>query len=478
MVFSSILFLCYFLPLFLACYFLLPARNAVFLAFSLAFYTLGEGPYLLLLLVSIGLNHRIALLIEREARDRGPGARRWITIGIVINLGLLGVYKYGNFVLTQLTPIFGLLGFSSAPTLPVHLPLGISFFTFHAISYLVDVYRRDARAEPRLATLALYIAMFPQLIAGPIVRFKTIVGELHQRQSSLSGFAEGVRLFTAGLAQKTLLANTLAEPADKIFGLPTDMLTPSIAWLGAVCYGLQLYFDFCGYSLMALGLARMLGLHFPRNFNYPYVSRSITEFWRRWHMTLSQWFRDYVYIPLGGNRHGPLTTYRNLLIVFLLCGFWHGAAWTFVLWGLYHGLFLTVERVGFGRVLARAWPPLAHGYALLVVFGGWVLFRADSLPHALNYYAAMAGLAKPVGARFGFEWFFTPEVRLALVAAVVGSTPIVPWLSQKIASFDRTGSPLRLALTTADVAMPIGLLLLAAMTMAAGSYSPFLYFRF
>ena len=353
MVFSSIAFLFYFLPLFLLAYFALPFRNAVFLVFSLIFYTLGEGPHLFLLLACVAYNHRFAILIENESARRGPGAKRWISVAIAVNLGVLGLFKYGGFLMAQLAPAIHLFGVHQLPPWPLALPFGISFFTFHALSYLIDVYRRDVKAERNLLALALYITMFPQLIAGPIVRFKTIVGELHGRRETMDGVAEGIRIFVIGLAQKTLIANTLALPADRIFALPTDMVTAPVAWIGAIAYSLQLYFDFCGYSLMAIGLARALGLHFPRNFDYPYVSKSITEFWRRWHITLSQWFRDYVYIPLGGNREGALKTYRNLIIVFFLCGLWHGAAWTFVIWGLWHGLFLVIERMGLGRVLAR-----------------------------------------------------------------------------------------------------------------------------
>ncbi len=479
MVFSSVIFLFYFLPLFLSCYFLLPsARNVVFVLFSLAFYVLGEGTYVLLLLASTGFNYQFALRIEREAVERARGSRRWITLAIGANLGVLGLFKYGNFLLAQAAPLLQFFNVPPAPPLPLHLPLGISFFTFHAISYLVDVYRGDARAERNLGTLALYILMFPQLIAGPIIRFKTIVGELHDRQSSIADVGAGIRLFAIGLAQKTLIADTLAKPADQIFSLPAHMLDWGTAWLGAMCYGLQLYFDFCGYSLMAIGLARMLGLHFPRNFNYPYISRSITEFWRRWHMTLSAWFRDYVYIPLGGNRRGAMATYRNLLVVFALCGLWHGAAWTFLIWGLYHGFFLILERVALARLLARVWAPLAHAYALLVILVGWVIFRAPDFPAALAYLRAMAGLGASFGAPFGAMWFLTPYVELALLAGIAGSLPIVPWIGAGVRLAASSARPVGYSLAVAETALPFGLLLLSAIALAIGSYSPFLYFRF
>ncbi|HEY8017731.1 MAG TPA: MBOAT family O-acyltransferase [Dongiaceae bacterium] len=478
MVFSSIAFLFYFLPLFLLAYFALPFRNAVFLVFSLIFYTLGEGPHLFLLLACVAYNHRFAILIESESARRGPGAKRWISIAIAVNLGVLGLFKYGGFLLAQLAPAIHLFGVYQLPPWPLALPFGISFFTFHALSYLIDVYRRDVKAERNLLALALYITMFPQLIAGPIVRFKTIVGELHGRRETMDGVAEGIRIFVIGLAQKTLIANTLALPADRIFALPTDMVTAPVAWIGAIAYSLQLYFDFCGYSLMAIGLARALGLHFPRNFDYPYVSKSITEFWRRWHITLSQWFRDYVYIPLGGNREGALKTYRNLIIVFFLCGLWHGAAWTFVIWGLWHGLFLVIERMGLGRVLARVPSPIAHGYALLVVVIGWVMFRSPDFPHALTYLKIMAGLGHPGETTFGAAWFLTTDVVLAFIAAFIGSLPTLPWLTRHLARWRETAALPAFLVAGAEVVLPLGLLMLCTMVLALGTYNPFLYFRF
>ena len=478
MVFSSIAFLFYFLPLFLLAYFALPFRNAVFLVFSLIFYTLGEGPHLFLLLACVAYNHRFAILIENESARRGPGAKRWISIAIAVNLGVLGLFKYGGFLMAQLAPAIHLFGVHQLPHWPLALPFGISFFTFHALSYLIDVYRRDVKAERNLLALALYITMFPQLIAGPIVRFKTIVGELHGRRETMDGVAEGIRIFVIGLAQKTLIANTLALPADRIFALPTDMVTAPVAWIGAIAYSLQLYFDFCGYSLMAIGLARALGLHFPRNFDYPYVSKSITEFWRRWHITLSQWFRDYVYIPLGGNREGALKTYRNLIIVFFLCGLWHGAAWTFVIWGLWHGLFLVIERMGLGRVLARLPSPIAHGYALLVVVIGWVMFRSPDFPHALTYLKIMAGLGHPGETTFGAAWFLTTDVVLAFIAAFIGSLPTLPWLTRHLARWRETAALPAFLVAGAEVVLPLGLLMLCTMVLALGTYNPFLYFRF
>ncbi|MEO5558678.1 MAG: MBOAT family O-acyltransferase, partial [Dokdonella sp.] len=333
MVFSSIVFLFYFLPIFLAAYRFLPCKQVVLVVFSLAFYAYGEVLYAGVMIGSVLANHRLALWID--ACD-GRARRGAVTIGVGVNLAALAWFKYAGFLYligAQVLPhVF------SGPVPQVHLPLGISFFTFHAISYLVDVYRRDTPPERRLLDVATYITMFPQLIAGPIVRFHEIRAEIHERHAGSAGFARGVQLIVIGLAQKVLIANVVAVPANAAFALDPAQLDAAGAWLGALCYTLQIYFDFCGYSTMAIGLALMLGFHFPQNFNHPYIAQSITEFWRRWHMSLSAWFRDYLYVPLGGNRRGAWITCRNLLIVFLLCGLWHGANWTFVVWGLWHGL--------------------------------------------------------------------------------------------------------------------------------------------
>lgn len=388
MVFSSIIFLFFFLPLFLACYHLLPWKQAVLLLFSLLFYVFGEVLYTYVLLLSIALNYLAGLWI---ARATGQLRRLAIAVCVGANLLLLASFKYLAFLYGIAASI--LPRHFPGPAPEVHLPLGISFFTFHAISYLVDVYRRDVPAESNPVDLAVYITMFPQLIAGPIIRFHNIRDEIHKRRVTADMFSEGVQIFVIGLAQKVLVANVVAVPADAIFALDEAQRGTAVAWLGIVCYTLQIYFDFCGYSTMAIGLGLMIGFHFPLNFNYPYISQSITEFWRRWHISLSAWFRDYLYVPLGGNRHGALRTYRNLVIVFLLCGLWHGAAWNFVVWGLYHGAFLVVERAGLRGVLERLPAAVGHAYALLAILIGWVFFRADTLPHAIAYLQGMAGLA-------------------------------------------------------------------------------------
>ncbi len=471
MVFSSIIFLFFFLPLFLACYHLLPWKQAVLLAFSLVFYVFGELFYSYVLLLSIALNFFSGLQI---ARAQGRARRVALALGVGANLLILATFKYLGFLYDIAASVFPHR--FPAPAPQVHLPLGISFFTFHAISYLVDVYRRDVPAEENPVDLAVYIMMFPQLIAGPIIRFHNIRDEIHKRRVTADMFSEGVQIFVIGLAQKVLIANIVAVPADAIFALEEAQRGTAVAWLGIVCYTLQIYFDFCGYSTMAIGLGLMIGFHYPLNFNYPYISQSITEFWRRWHISLSAWFRDYLYVPLGGNRHGALRTYRNLVIVFFLCGLWHGAAWNFIVWGLYHGAFLVIERAGLLAVLGRLPSGLSHAYALLVVIGGWVFFRADTLPHALSFLRSMAGLTVSDPAAPDLAHYLTSEVVLALVVGCVASTPLVWTAITKIAL-----APLWIQARLTEVFYLSGLLALfglCAVRLAAGAYNPFIYFRF
>ena len=350
MVFSSIIFLFYFLPMFLLCFALSGFSKYVLLGFSLIFYAWGEAIFLPLVLLMIVLNFYIGVAIENG--HISGHARKWLIVGIVLNLLPLGLFKYGEFLSQTLIKLIGPnIGHVLAPLqqdlAELPLPLGISFYTFHSLSYLIDIYRKDVRAERSIRDLAVYISMFPQLIAGPIIRYKTVARELHKPVIEPQRTALGVYVFTIGLAQKVLIANTVAASADAIFALPFRQLSTQDAWLGIICYTLQIYYDFGGYSNMAIGLGFIIGFTYPINFNYPYISTSMTEFWRRWHISLSSWFRDYLYFPLGGNRISQERTYLNLWIVFLLCGLWHGAAWSFVIWGAVHGFFLVLERGGF-----------------------------------------------------------------------------------------------------------------------------------
>ena len=474
MVFSSITFLFYFLPIFLLAYRFLPCRQCTLVLFSLLFYAWGEVIWSGVMIASVLANHRLALWID--ARD-GAARRRAVTIGVAINLAALAWFKYAAFLHTLgaglLPRVF------DGPTPQVHLPLGISFFTFHAISYLVDVHRRTVSAERRLLDVATYITMFPQLIAGPIVRFHEIRAEIHERHVAMSGFARGAQLFVIGLAQKVLIANVVAAPADAAFALDPLQLDAATAWIGAACYALQIYFDFCGYSTMAIGLALMIGFHFPQNFAHPYIAQSISEFWRRWHMSLSRWFRDYLYIPLGGNRRGGWITARNLLVVFFLCGLWHGAAWTFVLWGLYHGLFLVLERAGLARLLARMPRPLRHTYALLVIVFGWVLFRAESLAHATAYWSAMLGTGMSEATSASA---LTNEVLLGLGIGMLAATPVAGAIAHRAGGITPVdASPRRwhgTLLQSTWLCALLGVFALAATRLATGAYNPFIDFRF
>ena len=347
MLFPEPAFLFFFLPVLLVLYQASPGflRNALLTIASLAFYAVGEKLYSAIMFASIFLNWWIGLRVGSATSPNGK--RNWLTVGVAGNLALLGFFKYANFLVDNLNDGLSLVGVPEISIGQVHLPIGISFYTFQAMSYLIDV-ARGTKPQRSLLNVALFISLFPQLIAGPIVRYGMISGQLTDRLRTSRLFNDGVRRFIVGLAKKTIIANAMALPADRIFGLEPQELTTPLVWLGMIAYTLQIYFDFSGYSDMAIGLGRMFGFHFPLNFRYPYAARDITDFWRRWHISLSSWFRDYLYIPLGGNRGSEWKTYRNLLIVFLLCGLWHGASWLFVAWGLYHGAFLIIERMGLG----------------------------------------------------------------------------------------------------------------------------------
>lgn len=463
MVFSEPIFLFLFLPATLAVYFLVPKawRNALLLLASLTFYAWGEELYVLILLGSIALNYGFGLLIHGAS---GRARLVWLWAGVASNLGLLGYFKYTGFILEN-------LGVPEAQSLSPALPIGISFFTFQALSYLIDLYFERIAVQKSALGLGLYISLFPQLIAGPIVRYSEIEAALSERQSAPSDIAAGTHRFVRGLAKKTLLADPLGLVADQIFALPEGALSPETAWLGALCYALQLYFDFSAYSDMAIGLGRIFGFRFPENFNYPYASRSITEFWRRWHMTLSRWFRDYLYIPLGGNRHGAWRTYFNLSVVFLATGIWHGAAWTFIFWGAFHGAFLILERVGLGALLQALPSVLQRVYLLFVVLMGWVAFRAVDFAQMSDFYRAML-LAEtgPLAHHFPIERFATPYVLILLVLGAALSLGLRPWLATRLEALPAPGLRTELWFW--------GLFVVTLVSVGAASYSPFIYFRF
>ncbi|MDB5424508.1 MAG: poly(beta-D-mannuronate) O-acetylase [Phenylobacterium sp.] len=480
MVFSSVIFIFYFLPVFLIGYYASGWRAGALLVGSAAFYVWGEGAYVFLLLGLIGLNYAGSLWLERTPPGRGRAAI--LAALVVADFAVLGYFKYAGFIAENLNQM---LPGAPVPEIQQRLPLGISFFTFQLVSYVVDVHRRAVKVERDPVRFAAYILMFPHLIAGPIVRYADIRDEMHGDRRKSGHIGLGVQYFIVGLAQKVLVANAVAPLADHAFGLELGKLDAATAWLGVWAYTLQIYFDFCGYSNMAIGLAFMLGFTFPKNFDYPYVSQSITEFWRRWHMSLSSWFRDYVYIPLGGNRRGQLKTVRNLLIVFFLTGLWHGAAWRFIVWGLYHGAFLMLERFGLGRILDRG-PRLArHAYAIAVVMAGWVFFRADSLPHGLHYLADMANLTHIDPPDAALSILLNAQTVTALAAGSVLAFPVLPAVMERL-GIPRAEPPhpeLPARLDTRSVhAIPIPLLaagfVLSIAILVGSTLNPFLYFRF
>ena len=481
MVFSSTIFLFFFLPLTLLAYFVVGprGRNAILLAASLLFYAWGETVYLLVMLFSIAANYLFGLLID-QARQRGRRGGLAFVCAVATNLGLLGFFKYANFLVDNLNPVLPVLGLAPMDIGRVHLPIGISFFTFQALSYIIDLYRNETTVQRSLLNFALYKALFPQLIAGPIVRYRDVAREIEQRTVSLDDFASGVQRFIIGLGKKVLIANVMGRAADTIFATPAETLPATLAWIGAIAFMLQIYFDFSGYSDMAIGLGRMFGFHFLENFNYPYIARSIREFWRRWHISLSTWFRDYLYIPLGGNRHGAARTGANLLLVFLLCGLWHGASWTFLIWGVYHGIFLVLERVpAVRRLLDRLPAPLQHAYVLLVVLVGWVFFRADTFAHALAYLQAMVDFSRePL---FNSQLFLAlnNEFSLTLAAAVIGSAPVFMLLQRWRAGRPIVPAPaMRWLAATAQVGSLGFVLVYSIAAVLGGAHNPFLYFRF
>lgn len=480
MVFSSPIFLFVFLPLTLGLYYLLPrpVKNGFLLAASLVFYAWGEIYFVLVMLASISFNYMFGRLL---GEDTPPGRRRlFLAAGITANVALLAYFKYANFIVENLTEL-GLLG--NIEWSPVHLPLGISFFTFQAMSYLVDVYRHENRAQKNFLNVALYIALFPQLIAGPIVRYHDIAMQIRERATSLLLVNSGLQRFIYGLAKKVLIANPLGLVADQVFALSGGDLSTGVAWLGIICYTLQIYFDFSGYSDMAIGLGRMLGFRFLENFNYPYVSKSIREFWRRWHISLSSWFRDYLYIPLGGNRLGAARTYLNLLIVFSLCGLWHGASWTFLTWGLFHGGFLVLERSPFGRLLDRFPAALQHLYTLLVVMAGWVFFRTESMADAMQFFSALAGFSSVTGSEHELSQFLDIKVLTVILAGVVLATPLASKINNDLLKAARNREGVFIGFKSAvyasgNVLLLTGLFMLSLMAIAANAYNPFIYFRF
>ena len=503
MVFSSIIFLFFFLPVVLVIYHLLflpvslkhkqaaiwrHLANLFLLCVSLLFYFWGEQWLTWIIVASTLIDYCCGLLISGafhkgrieqmvEGAPRTGVQKAGLIISLFSNLAFLAYFKYCNFGVDTYNAIIP-EALQLTDFMYIALPLGISFYTFQSMSYTIDVYRGHVKATRNIIDFACFVTLFPQLVAGPIVRYCDIAHQLVHRTMTSALFASGVNRFIIGLGKKVLIANTVARAADMIFELPADNLTTPLAWVAIVCYTLQIYYDFSGYSDMAIGLGRMFGFEFLENFNYPYIARSIQDFWRRWHISLSTWFRDYLYIPLGGSRKSNGRTYFNLLTVFFLCGLWHGANWAYVAWGLFHGLFLVIERAGLSRLLQRLPRIIQHVYALLVVMIGWVLFATESFSHSMVILQSMFGFAPSKVAPIPADEYFALDIRIAILYGALFATPLLPWI---IKMSQKTREKIRGLGPVYDVLQIVALIfifLFSAMSLAAGTHNPFIYFRF
>lgn len=490
MVFSSIIFIMIFLPIVLIIasilYLILKATKSnkfvflnLFLLFaSLFFYFWGEPKHIIIMLFVTFVTYCFGVLIDKLKHKKTI-----LSIGIILNLSVLIYFKYFNFLMDSfgLDLINAFLNEDNKVTsvINVILPLGISFYVFQGISYLIDVFRGEVKATKNFINFASYITLFPQLVAGPIVRYSHIENELNYREISVERFSKGASRFIMGLAKKLLIADTMGRVADAAFAVPNGELSLYGAWIGIISYSLQIYFDFSGYSDMAIGIGHMLGFKFPENFNYPYISKSVQEFWRRWHISLSTWFRDYLYIPLGGNRKGVVRSYINQIIVFFLCGLWHGASVMFILWGLYHGLFLTLEKM-FPKLISKLPVVLKHIYVVLMFMCGWVLFRAENITQAINYYKSMLGFY-PEHIKEGFIYLnaYAGDFIIALLFGIILSTPIFPYIKNKYDSIlNNSNKNIQVFMVSIRSILLLLLLFICLMPLFGSSFKSFIYFRF
>lgn len=466
MVFSSTIFLCVYLPLVLLGYYICPkkGRNLFLLIVSLVFYAWGEPKYVFLMIFSILVNYIFGRLMDKH-RENKKRLKLMLVLSVVIDIGLLSVFKYTDFIITNVNAIFG----ANFDLLNIALPIGISFYTFQAMSYTIDVYRDDVRVQKNLIDFGMYITMFPQLIAGPIVRYADVQDQLADRSVTTADFSEGIMRFVVGLGKKVLLANQMGAVWSDIYALGGDV-SALMAWTGAIAYTFQIYFDFSGYSDMAIGLGRMFGFKFPENFRYPYQSVSITDFWRRWHITLSTWFKEYLYIPLGGNRRGLARQALNLLIVWSLTGFWHGAGWNFVMWGLYYFVILFIEKLFLLKALDKLPKFFRHVYALLLIIIGWVIFASDDVSVLLPYLGSMFGANGAIG---GMDVYTLLTKAVLLIICCIASTELPKKLFLSAA-----GAMNEKAAFTLKSVLMIALLAMSMILLIGDSYNPFLYFRF
>lgn len=471
MVFSSVLFLFRFLPIFMICYFMAPRRmkNFILLLGSLVFYAWGEPVYIVLMLFSTLSDYVHGRIIDSVRGKKA--AKWWLASSVVINLLVLGFFKYADFLVQTVNAVAG----TDFPLLNLPLPIGISFYTFQTMSYTIDVYRGEAKVQKNLLDFAVFVTMFPQLIAGPIVKYRSVQEQLHDRKADDVQISYGIRRFITGLAKKVLIANNIGILWTEISAMDFGEMKVLTAWMGILAFAFQLYFDFSGYSDMAIGLGACLGFHFPENFQYPYISASVTEFWRRWHISLSSWFREYVYIPLGGNRKGLPRQILNILIVWALTGIWHGAGWNFLMWGLWFGAFLILEKAGWKQLLSYFPKIIGRLYTLLVVVLGWVFFAVENPGGILAYIQAMFGI-NGAGLYDGQGMYWCGEYWILFAIAALGSLPVWHMLAKRLEE-SRTGYGTAVFML-AEKVIPSVLLLLSIAYIVEDSYNPFLYFRF
>ncbi|MCB0479361.1 MAG: MBOAT family protein [Crocinitomicaceae bacterium] len=471
MLFSSLVFLFNFLPLLLLTYFISPrnTKNAILLLFSLLFYAWGGFSYTLILILSVLANWLISLKINEDKN------KKWLLFGLVLNVLVLVIFKYLNFFIDNINVLIDPFSNQRINNVKIHLPLGISFFTFQQMSMLWDIYRSKEKTKIRLLDSALYVSFFPQLIAGPIVRYHDIIDQIKNRVVQIDLINSGIKRFIYGLFKKVVIANTCAQIADDIMANNIHSIGWDGAWLGILAYTFQIFFDFSGYSDMAIGLGRIFGFRILENFNFPYISRSIQEFWRRWHISLSNWFKDYVYIPLGGNRKSKNRTYFNLILVFLLTGFWHGATWSFVFWGLFHGFFLIIERIGFKKILDRIPSIFSWVYTFLIVVIGWVFFRIEGIEVAFEYVSTMFHFGNGFG--HSLIYFNSYNVAILILALFMCSPLIEKYLEKKIKSLQSVISIEFVPHLVSSIFF-LSIFFYTCLVLATSSYNPFIYFRF
>lgn len=467
MVFSSLTFLFFFLPIVLITYFLVPmkAKNIIILVSGIVFYAWGEPFYIFVMLISAAIDYLAGRFIHKFD-DNDKLRTGFLLVSVTMNLSLLGVFKYSSFIITNINAIFGTS--ITDPNLP--LPIGISFYTFQSMSYTIDLYLRKIKVQKNILNFLSYVTLFPQIVAGPIVRYEEVANEIDSREINSTKVAQGIGLFVKGLGKKVLLANNIGLLWSQVKGMDFGNISVLTAWLGILAFTFQIYYDFSGYSDMACGLGKMLGFNFPQNFNYPYVSKSISEFWRRWHITLGSWFRSYVYIPLGGNRKGLPRTLLNLIIVWALTGIWHGASWNFMLWGMYFGVLIIIERLGFGKVLEKLPSFVSRLYTFLLVVIGWVFFDVEGLGNASTYLKAMFGGTGTLIDNTS-KYLFVTNIFIFIVCGVA-STELIKKLYNKIN--DVKGDILSYAMPV----LQLGVMILCTAYLVNATYNPFLYFRF